>query len=306
MPTTTYNFPPTTFSGQLITVDRMSNSPTMIYRALRTLVQQRLIGAKILTGEVNLTGTGSGVYEISEAIFTDFLPLQVTPLSEYPLTTDTPGSIAVVTPPKWGQSFDISDEMIAHNRMDILRRRLLKMANRLVFNLDAQILAAVASAITQTYTATTTWATTATADPFGDVMKAAAVIDTLNLGYNADTVVLTPTLFANVVSASKVLLNTPREGAGNIMLTGSMAGIGGMTFLKSTNLPSGVSGMVLDSTVLGSLAFEDLGGGYTGPANDLQSKQYRKEGIDGIHVQARIVKAPMVQEPGAAVKLASI
>ncbi len=307
MPDTTYNFPLPVVNGQLITVDRMANSPIMIYRALRTIVQQRLIGDKILTGKVNLTGTGAGVYEISESIFPDYLPTQVSPLAEYPLTTNTPGTVAQVNTPKWGQAFEISDEMIAHNRMDILRRNLLKMANRLVFNLDAQVLAAVASAVTQTQAGTAAWSSPSTADPLADVLLAAAQIDSLNMGYLADTVVLTPTLFARAISANKVIQNMPRENsANNITLNANMAQIGGMTFLKSTNLPGGVSGIVLDSTVLGSLAWEDLGGGYAGPPDDVQSKTIRQEKVDGVHVQGRIVKAPMVQEPGAAVKLTGI
>jgi hypothetical protein len=38
---------------------------------LRTLVQQRLVGDKALSGRVDLTGSGSAVYEIAESIFAD-------------------------------------------------------------------------------------------------------------------------------------------------------------------------------------------------------------------------------------------
>jgi hypothetical protein len=93
---TQYDFPAPTLSGQNLTVDRYLRDPVRIYRALRTLVQQRLIGDRLLTGRVNLTGTGSGVYEIAEAILPDFMPLVVPPLDEYPLTTFTPGTPAQV------------------------------------------------------------------------------------------------------------------------------------------------------------------------------------------------------------------
>jgi hypothetical protein len=48
MPTT---YPPgaPTVSGQLITVDRLMNNPVIVQRMLRTLVQQRLIGDKLLS-----------------------------------------------------------------------------------------------------------------------------------------------------------------------------------------------------------------------------------------------------------------
>lgn len=302
MPSTTYDFPAATLNGQLLTVDRLSNSPILIYRLLRTIVQQRLVGDRALSGRVNLTGTGSGVYEIGESIFPDFLPLVVPPLSEYPLTTTTPGAAATVQPIKWGQAFDISDRMIAHNRMDILMRNLTKVANRLVFNSDAISLSAIASAVSQTQAAFAVWGT-ATATPFADVMNAIAQVDTLNQGYTVDTVLLSPTKYAQALSSPTVLANMPREAASNITLTGNMTQIAGLDWWKTTNLPSGVTAMVLDSTQLGSQAYEDLGGGYTGTPGQVESQVIPLLKQDGKRVQARIVKAPMVQEPACAVKL---
>jgi hypothetical protein len=58
-----------TLSGQKVTVDWLMNNPVVIYRTLRTLVQQRLIGDKLLTGRVDLTGSGSAVFGVSEGIF---------------------------------------------------------------------------------------------------------------------------------------------------------------------------------------------------------------------------------------------
>ena len=65
-----------------------------------------------------------------------------------------------------------------------------------------------------------------------------------------------------------------------------------------------MNAVVLDSTMLGSMAYESLGGGYQGDPSDMasgvESKRYREEGVDGVTVQARIVRAPMVQEPNSA------
>ena len=47
---TLYDFPNPTVSGQNISVDRYLSDPLRVYRALRTLVQQRLIGDRLLTG----------------------------------------------------------------------------------------------------------------------------------------------------------------------------------------------------------------------------------------------------------------
>jgi hypothetical protein len=43
--------------------------------------------------------------------------------------------------------------------------------------------------------------------------------------------------FARAVATAKVLQNAPREGTGNIVVTGNMIQLAGLTFLKSTNLP---------------------------------------------------------------------
>jgi hypothetical protein len=199
----------------------------------------------------------------------------------------------------------ISDEQIAHNEIDVVMRKLRKIANRLVFYTDGATLSAVASAVTQTQAAGSVW-TGSTANPFVDIGLAGAKIDEQNKGYAANFVALTPTLFVYAISRAAVLDYMPREDANNIIATGNMAQIAGVTYLKTTNMPSGVQGLVGDSNMLGSQAFERLGGGYQGQAGGVESKRFRKEDVDGVVVQARIVKKPMVQEPDAAVKLTGL
>lgn len=307
---TLYDFPAPSLSGQNLTVDRYLKDPVRIYRALRTLVMQRLIGDRLLTGRVNLTGTGSGVYEIAEAILPDFMPLVVPPLDEYPLTTFTPGTPAQVIPVKWGQAFEMSDKVIAHARIDLLRRNLVKVANRLITNSDTITLAAIASLVTQTQGATNGAWGTAGSTPFLDVELAIAQVDSLNLGYNIDTLVLTPIKWANLLGSASTLANASREGSNTIQATGNMFQFAGLTIWKTTNMPAGWLGLVCDSTQLGSQAYEDLGDpgevGYVGTPGAVESASYPLKGRDGRRVQARIVKAPMVQEPGAAVRLTGI
>jgi hypothetical protein len=307
---TLYDFPTPSLSGQNLTVDRYLKDPVRIYRALRTLVQQRLIGDRLLTGRVNLTGTGSGVYEIAEAILPDFMPMVVPPLDEYPLTTFTPGTPAQVVPVKWGQGFEMSDKVIAHARIDLLRRNLVKVANRLVKNSDTITLAAIASLVTQTQAASNgAWGTTG-ATPFLDVELGIAQVDQLDLGYTIDTGVLTPVKWANLMASPTVLASAAREGNNTVQVTGNMFEFAGITWWKTNNLPAGWSGMLLDSTQLGSQAYEDLGDpgevGYTGTPGQVESASYPLPTRDGRRVQARIVKAPMVQEPGCAVRLTGI
>jgi hypothetical protein len=302
---TTYPAAPGTISGQNITVDRLVNDPVRIYRALNTLVQQRLIGDKLLTGRVDLTGAGSAAYEVAESIFPDYSAERVAALMEYPNTTDTSGTAAMANTEKWALASEISDEVVARNRMDQVRRKLIKLSNRLAFGFDALCLSAIGSAVTQTQAAGAAWSN-ASANAFLDILLGVAQSDSLNAGYVVDTLVLKPIPFARLLGSAPVLASLPREN-GSPVVTGNLVQFAGLRFLKSTNLPPSVDAMVLDSTQLGSLGFEDLGGGYTGSARDgVQSKVFRKEANDGFRIQGRLVQVPMIQEPGAAVKITGV
>jgi hypothetical protein len=301
---TTYPPQPATISGDLISVSRLVNSPVLVQRTLRTLVQQRLVADKILTGTVDATGSGSVNYEISEAIMANQSAEVVDALMEYPLSDDTPASSAVASVLKWGLASLISDEMVARNRVDLAARKMLKLANRIAFGFDALCLSAVATSVTQTQAATASWTTpTTNTDPFTDVALAIAQIDTLNQGYAPDMLLATPTRYARLISAAKVAAMLPREGNDPFVLAGRMFTFAGLTIVKTTNMPAGVDVMVLDSTLLGSIAWEDLGGGWNGAANGVQSKTLREDHNDGWRIMGRRPGVPLVQEPAAAVKI---
>lgn len=292
-----------TLSGQKVTVDWLMNNPVVIYRTLRTLVQQRLIGDQLLTGRVDLTGSGSAIFGVSEGIFAKRNAERVVGTGEYPLSDDDPGIPALAVTDKWGLSTEIPQDLIAHNRMDVVRRKLIKLANRIAFGFDALVLSAIATAVTQEQAVSSAWAGTS-ADPFLDIMLGGAKVDELNQGYDVNVVALTPTEFARAVAAAKVIERMPREDSSSLVITGRMIQIAGLTFLKTTNMPAGVKRLVADSTQLGSIATERLGGpGWTGSPDDVESNVEPLQGRDGFLVRCRKVAVPMVQEPGAAVEI---
>jgi hypothetical protein len=303
----TYAPPLPSLSGSNVTVNWLVNNPRVIYRTLRTLVQQRLIGGQLLSGRIDLTGSGSLIFGVSEGIFPRKAAERVAPGGDYPLTDDDDGIPAFAATDKWGLSFEIPQELIARNRMDIVAKRMRKLANQIVFGFDALCLSAIATAVTQTQAAAATWATTATADPFLDIMLAGAVPDTLNQGYDVNVIALSPTYFARAIAATKIIERMPREGDSTLVVTGRMISIAGLTFLKTTNMPAGVNVIVADSTMLGSVATEALGGelwqGDPSDVNDIESKVEPLIGRDGKRVFGRKVAVPLIQEPGAAVKI---
>jgi hypothetical protein len=298
-------YPVPTVNGTAVTVDWLLNDPRRIYRLLRTLVQQRLISWRLLTGRVDLTGSGFGVYEVTEAIFATQQGTIIRPLSQYPLTDTGVPTLATVQADKTGLKEIFSDEVIARGRIDKVMRDLVKIANRLVFQNDALALAAIASAVVKTTPAHGTWDGTTGADPLQDSLLASASVEEENQGYMVDTIATTPTKFAYAISSAVKAGILPRESANNAATNNINAiDIAGLTWVKTTNMPVGVTAIALDSTMLGSLAYERLGGGYQGDPADVQggveTKRYRVEDSDGVAVQARIVRAPMIQEPNSA------
>ena len=297
-----YAPPAPTVSGDNITVNRLVNSPVLIQRALRTLAQQRLIGDKVLSGSVDLTGTGAVNYEVSEAIMAASLAERIDDLMEYPLSAEPSAVSQMAAAENWGLSTLISDKLVARNRVDIVNRKMIKLANRVAFGFDSLVLSAVASAVTQQSGAGVAW-NNSSADPFADITLGAAVVDSLNQGYEVDTVLATPTRWARLIASAKIIERAPRESNDSLLLTGRLARIAGLNIWKTTNMPSGVDVMLLDSRQLGSIGWEDQGGGYMGSADGVQSKRIRLEENDGWKIQARRIGVPIVQEPGAAVKI---
>lgn len=286
-----------------ITVQYLMNNPVILYRALRTLVQQRLVGGRILTGRVNLTGTGSAIFETGESIYADDDADIVDQLGEYPLTNTDDATTSIASSLKRGFADLVADEAVARNRIDVVQRKLIKMANKIVFGFDAICLAAVGSAVTQDQAAAAAWSADG-AEPFLDVLLSGATVDSLNQGYSVDTILATPLKWAYLVNVLAKLGALPRETAQNVIATGAIVEVAGLQVMKTTNMPSGTNVMVLDSTMLGSIGWEDLGGGYTGDPSDpldIEFKRIRLDENDGWKLQARKTGVPMVQEPNAAV-----
>lgn len=304
---TIYTPPAPSVDGQMISVSHLVNSPILVQRTLRALVNLRLQGGLLLTGRVDMTGSGSAIFEVGESIFaTDDAEL-VDDLQEYPLTDDGNADLAVVSAGKYGLATEIPDALIARNRMDVVMRKMTKIANRIVVGFDGRCLSAIGSAVTQTQDAAASWSA-AGADPFLDAMLAGAVVDGLDEGFAIDTLVAKPVPFARLVAQAKIMNALPRE-SGNVVLTGRMVQIAGYTIRVSNRLPAGVDVLALDSTALGSIAFERQGGGYQGDAADpqgVESKVIRLEQNDGVRIQVRKVAEPVVVEPGAAVKLTGV
>jgi hypothetical protein len=296
----TYPAPAPTLTGDVETISRFLNTPTLVTRYLRTLAQQRYIADTLLSQRFQVSG-GAVLYETGESIFTTDNPRAVAPGMEYPLTTAPTGAASIAKTVKWGQDTKITDESIKRQNMQPVSKAMLKLVNQNVKFIDGIALAAIASAVTATQAAAAAWATATPQQILTDVATAKAQILALNQGYMPDTVVLSDLVWARAYAAFTSGGFLPRESDPNATVSGQFAVIDGMRFLPTPNLPTAGTVLVVDSTMLGGMADEDLGGpGYSnaGPVG-VQGKTIRDDDNDQYKLRMRRVTVPVVVEPAA-------
>lgn len=305
-----YTYPPAgpSISGDTVTINRFLNSPTLVARRLRTLLEQRYIADTLLTGRFTVSG-GAVTYETGESIFTPDNPLAVAPGMEYPLTNPATGAASIAKTVKWGQDALVTDESIKRRQMDPVNRALTKLANQNVAYVDSVALSAISTAVTATVGATAAWTTATAAQILGDVAQVKASILALNQGYDPDTVVVSDAAWAYAMTAFVASGYVPRETASsNPAMTGEFPTILGMRWLASPNLPTAGTALVLDSQQLGGMADEDLGGpGYVKAGGvGTEVKTIRDDENDAYRLRARRVTVPVVVEPAAAKKITGL
>jgi hypothetical protein len=305
-----YTYPPAapSLTGDIETISRFLQNPTQIARRLRTLLEQRYISDALLKGRFSVSG-GAVVYETGESIFTTDSPRAVSAGSEYPLTTLGTGTASLAKTVKWGQDALVTDEAIKRQQMDPVNRALTKLANQNVKYVDSVSLSAIASAITATAAAAAAWSGATAKQILTDVMLAKANVIALNQGYDPDTVAVDDLNFAYAMAAFASAGFLPRENnAQNPVLTGNFPVIDGMTWLATPNIPTAGVAVVLDSTQLGGMADEDLGGpGYVKAGGvGVEVKTMRDDEEDQYRLRCRRVTVPVVVEPAAGRKITGI
>ena len=302
----TYPVAAPTLANDILTINRFLNSPTMVQRRMREIVDQQFVADQILTGKIEASG-GAISYGVSESIYSDRDPAAVNPGAEYDRALTPDGAAALAKTTKYGQDVPLTDEKIGRERGRGVDQVLKKSVNRTVRFTDTITLAAVSASVTQTQAATASWATTATADPLLDVLLAQATLEDLGEGYNADIVVLTKILAARLAANSKILAQLPREDRATIERGGALTMFGDLRVIAvpAARMPPGVTAIVADSSQLGSMGWENIPSQeYTGPPDGIQTWIRRDPTAnDQYLVRNRRVFVPIVQEPNAAIKI---
>jgi hypothetical protein len=297
-----------TLSGDLLSISRFLQSPTAIARRLRDYHDLRFVADQLLTQRFRSQG-GAVMYEMTEPFVSDRTVEAVDAGSEYPYANLPTGTGAVAAIQKWGQKVLLTDEEIARNVYAgaAVDRQLRKVVNSIIAQVDAIAMSAISSAVTATQ-AGTDWSSlvAGVAQFLRDILKAKAKIYTLNLGYHPDTLVVNDNQYAFMMADPVITNAWRRETTDNPIYTGQVETIAGLNIIVSPAIVAG-NAYVLDSNSLGGMADEvDGAPGYAVADLAVQVKSIRKDENDAWDLQGRRKTVPVVQEPGAAVKLTGL
>lgn len=307
-------YPPAqpSLSGDLVTISRFLNNPTLVARRLRTIAEQRFISDVLLSGRI-ATSSGSVLYETAETIYSDRAPQSVAPGAEYPLTPISTGTASLAKTVKWGNDAVVTDESIARQLFNPVDKALTKLVNQTVKTVDGVAMSAIHSAVTQNTAAIATWTGTgSTPQILRDIARARGKIDALNQGYDPDYLIVDDATYANLISDASVASLLRRENGDNPVYTGTFPVIDGLTVLRSPSMTgagtSSAYALVVDSNALGAMVDENLGGpGYVSSEGvGIQAKTIREDETDMWRIRCRRVTVPIVQEPAAAWKITGV
>lgn len=300
-----YPAAPATLSGVLLTIHNMLQSPTLIRRRLQTLGDIRFAADQILTGRYRSSG-GAVLGEQSTPLFTNRAVESVAPGAEYPFANVTEGTPTLQAVKKWGQAVELTDERIKRyvNGGDEVDRVFRLVINSVVKKIDALAIAAVASNVTATQAATAAW-DSGTATILRDIERARAAVEDLEMGFRVDTILLTATKYADMVTDEKISALWRRETNSNPVYGAEVESFAGLRVVKTSasNLPTS-DVWLADSTQLGGMADEvEVDPGYTVADQAVQIQSERIPRRDKWDLWGRRITVPVVNEPGAAIRI---
>lgn len=307
MPLQTYPPAPATLSGDLMTINRLLANPQMIERRLKALDDIGFIADELLPARFRTSG-GAVQYEINDQpLFTNRSVTAVGPGSEYPRALPQSGTAALAAVSKWGQATELTDERIKRaipmgNAVDWALRIL---SNTVTQKIDRLAIAAFASAVTDTLTASD-W-TGVTPKILLDIEKGKAKVAGREMGYRADTILLTDAKYAYMASDDKIATMRKRETTDNPVYGGVIDRFAGLKVLTTplANMPGAEDAVwIFDSRAIGGMADEaNLDPGYATAENGIQVQTRRVPERDVWHMWGRRITVPVITDPLAGVKL---
>lgn len=280
-------------------------SPTLLARRFADIVKDRggFLAHRVLANRYKMVG-GALVYISDEAVEANESPEQIAPGGEYPLITLAKDQTTLVEAMKKGYGTEVTDESVGRLAMDPVERAIAMLANKQVSEFDEGAMTIVASSITEQVSGAA-W-TGAPKTIVKNVEAAKAKIKSHRLGFRADAIVLTDTQWGGV--ASELLDLLPREQRNGVE-SGNFVQALGLTWLTSSDLPSGWLPTVIDSRNLGGIGHEDIPSPEyvsvaLGDGLGVEVARYREQN-DSTRIQVRKTDVPVVRNPKAGVEITS-
>lgn len=299
-----------TLNGQILSLDAYLNDPKFFARLVGDFAQTNPVGAMLLKGRQDVTGSGALLYEGINALYADGLAQIVDQLGDYPMVMTGNGIPNVAATIKSGLATQFSDELAARSRFYEAQKKVKKLVNSVDLLFENTCVSAISSAVSGTIAATAVFNSPTTTTRLYDIQAAIAQVvengQANGLAYNPDVVVARPTIFAGLVVE---LLNTKQidpAAAATAARLGQVVALDGVTYARAnSSFGGGTKVFVGDSTELGGIATESLGGQYvkTDESDALSIEVFveRLNKRDGWHAQVRRVAVPFVTDPGAGV-----
>lgn len=304
-------------SSPTLSVQALLKNPTLLSRALVTLVSKRLIADRLFVrGSADQVAGGAMRYQELENIYVDDDPEEIAEGADFPITD---WSEVVKTAPvrQYGFSARITNLAIRRNQRDMVARAQVKLANRIVKFIDTRAMATLeTNGSTNTQAASAVW-TTAGTDIIGDVGKSQELIEAQDNGYagfDGATLVLHTNRRDDLLNNTGLRAALPRESQEQQVKTGLMAPFLGLKEILFTPQITATVGLLIDTGMAGTIADErpDTSEGWVaydpGPGFAPIWVKISEDGKPAVHklVSAGRWPAMAIMEPKSVTKITGI
>lgn len=296
---TSITYPPKLTAGQ---IHGLLKRPDLIAQRIDELLQRQMLAPLLLTTQAEAIG-GHVTFQQGWPVV-DGDPEVVAPGGEYPnATIDVDFSSAATS--KWALASEIADEAIARMLLQPVDTAFGALAHEIAKRTDTAAMAAITAAtsgnVFDVTGAGNGGAWTSAANIVASVLKAKATAETADQGVVFDSIVLRPSAYAATVALLVSAGLFPRE-AQNPLTTTAAPSFAGLTWRSSVR--AGADPLLVDSTRLGGIAVEKIGGPYAQyGANGIEVLADRINNRDSYRIQARKVSVPFIIDPSAALWL---
>lgn len=293
---TPYPPAPPVISGQNLTVSVFLRNPAVVQRRMENLTRQRFVADRLFNAGPQATG-GAVIYDqVLDAghLFAARDVQEIEPGAEFPLTGAADPTPLTAAVKKWGGAVPITYEEERRDRRDVLARRTTQLRNTVLRKVDTVAVATLDAAPLQTQAASGDWTTAAT-DIISDIETAKNKLDVMDMGYEADIVLLNPAQVLDIRKDADIRSALPRENrARNLLDLGAadLDGLLGLTWIPSNRVTAGTA-YVADSRSVGGISDELAL--YTRVVNQPERERYL--------IQAARPTVPYVTDPKAVVKI---